>query len=42
LIKHSKLRIEKYEMCGSSIKGEPGSRMEIFKIFKEINRLREW
>jgi hypothetical protein len=28
-------------MCGSSIKGEPGSRMELKPAFKEINRFRD-
>ena len=36
LIKHSKLRKEKYKMCGSSIKGAPGSRMELNPVFKDI------
>jgi hypothetical protein len=29
-------------MCGSSIKGEPESEMELNSVFKEINKLREW
>ena len=36
LIKRSKLRKEKYKIYGSSIKGAPGSRMELNPVFKEI------
>ena len=37
LNKHSKLRKEKYKIYGSSIKGVPGSEMEL-----KPKRLREW
>ena len=33
LIKHSKLRKEKYKIYGSSIKGVPGSEMEQDVVF---------
>ena len=33
LNKHSKLRKEKYKICGSSIKGVPGSEMEQNPVF---------
>ena len=36
LIKHSKLRKEKYKLYASSIKGAPGSKMELNPMFKEI------
>jgi len=36
LNKHSKLRKEKYKMYGSSIKGPPGSEMELNPVFKDI------
>jgi hypothetical protein len=42
LIKHSKLRKEKYKMHGSSNKEPPGRKMKLSPVFKEINRLREW
>jgi hypothetical protein len=42
LIKHSKLRKEKYKRYGLSNKGAPGSEPELNPVFKEINRLREW
>lgn len=42
LIRHNKLRKEKYKMYGSSNKGAPGSRMEVNPVFQEIHRLREW
>jgi len=32
----------KIKMYGSSIKGTPGSRMELNPLLKKINRLREW
>jgi hypothetical protein len=31
--KHRKLKKEKYKMCGSSIKGAPGSEMELHPLF---------
>jgi hypothetical protein len=34
LIKHSKLRKEKYKIYGSSIKGGPGNGMELNPVFK--------
>jgi hypothetical protein len=33
LNKHSKLRKEKYKIHGSSIKGAPGSEMELNPVF---------
>jgi hypothetical protein len=42
LKKQSRLRKEKYKMCGSSNKRAPGSEMELNPVFKEVNRLREW
>jgi hypothetical protein len=36
LNKHSKLRKEKYRIYGSSVKGVPGSEMELSPVFKEI------
>jgi hypothetical protein len=36
LRKHSKLRKEKYKIYGSSIKGAPGSEMELNPVFKNI------
>jgi hypothetical protein len=36
LNKLSKLRKEKYKICGSSIKGAPGSKMELNSVFKDI------
>jgi hypothetical protein len=36
LMKRSKLRKEKYKMCGSSNKGAPGSEMKINSMLKEI------
>ena len=41
LINYRKLRKEKYKMYGSSIKGVPGSGMELNPVFKEIKRLWE-
>ena len=41
LIEHSKLRKEKYQIYGSSIRGATGSGMELTPVFKKINRLRE-
>ena len=41
LIKHSKLKKEKYEICGSNIKGTPGSRMELNPVCEVIDRLRK-
>jgi hypothetical protein len=35
LNKHSKLREEKYKIYGSSIKGKPGSEMEMNPMFKD-------
>ena len=35
LNKHSKLRKEKYKIYGSSIKGAPGSEMEMNPMFKD-------
>ena len=42
MIMKSKLRKDKYKMCGSSNKGAPASGVELNSMFKEINRLREW
>jgi hypothetical protein len=36
LIKHSKLRKEKYKMHGLKVTGAPGSRMELNPVFKDI------
>ena len=36
LNKHSKLRKEKYKIYGLSIKGAPGSEMELNPVFKDI------
>jgi hypothetical protein len=36
LNKHSKLKKEKYKIYGSSIKGGPGSEMEVNSVFKDI------
>ena len=41
LIKHSKLRKEKYKKYGSKNKRVPGSAMELNPVFEEINTLRE-
>ena len=41
LIKHSKLRKEKYKICCSNIKETPGSRMELNPVCEAINRLRK-
>ena len=41
LMRHSRLKKEKYKMYGSSNKRAPGSEMELNPVFKEINRLRE-
>ena len=38
LIKHRKLRKEKYKMYGSSIKGAPESTVQLNPVFKEIHR----
>ena len=38
-MKRSKLKKEKYKMCGSTIKGAPGSGMELnlfFVFFKDL------
>ena len=40
LMKHSKLRKEKYKMYGLRIKAASGSGMELNPVFKEINRLK--
>ena len=37
LIKHSKLRKEKYKMYGSKSKGAPGSGIEVNPVFKDVN-----
>jgi hypothetical protein len=42
LMECSKLRKEKYKMCGSNNKEAPGSRMELNPLLADINRLREW
>lgn len=36
LNKHSKLRKEEYKIYGLSIKGAPGSEMELNPVFKDI------
>ena len=36
LNKHSKLRKERYKIYSLSIKGAPGSEMELNPVFKEI------
>jgi len=36
LNKHSKFRKEKYKIHGSSIKGAPGSEMDLNPVFKDI------
>jgi hypothetical protein len=36
LNKCSKSRKEKYKICGSSIKGAPGSKMEMNPVFRDI------
>ena len=36
LNKHSKVRKGKYKIHGSSIKGVPGSEMELTPMFKDI------
>jgi hypothetical protein len=41
LIKHSKLRKEKYKMNSSKNKRVPGSAMELNPVFEKINILRE-
>jgi hypothetical protein len=42
LNKHSKLRKGKYKVYGLSIKGAPGSEMELNPVFEEIKiELRE-
>jgi hypothetical protein len=40
LMKRNMLRKEKYKIYGLSIKGAPGSRMEL-NVLRD-NRLREW
>jgi hypothetical protein len=42
LIKHSKHRKKKYKMYGSSNKRAPGSTKELYPMFADINKLREW
>jgi hypothetical protein len=39
---HIKLRKEKCKICGSNIRGTPGSRNELNPVFKELKRLRKW
>ena len=41
LMKRNKLRKEKYKMYDSSNKGVLGSEMELYPMFKTMNRLRE-
>jgi hypothetical protein len=41
LIKHSKLRTEKYKMCGSSSKRTPGSAMELNLCSSILNGIKE-
>jgi hypothetical protein len=36
LNKHSKMRKGKYKIYGLSIKGAPGSKMELSPVFKDI------
>ena len=38
LIKHNKLKKEKYKIHGSKFKGTPGNGMELNPVFKDIKR----